>query len=96
MHAQLRDVTHKAFIAQIRGHLLKVRTDSLAKNIGVADSELEAVVALLERGKRTVPPEAVRSLETFQVTLKKARGEINTDLPAAMKRIELLWHELGK
>lgn len=96
IHAQLREVTYKAIIAQIRGHLLKVKTDLLAKNIGIADAEIEVVVGLLEKAKRTVSPEAIKSLETFQATLRKARGEIATDLPAAMKRIDLLWHELGK
>lgn len=96
IHAQLKGVTYKAIIAQIRGHLLKVKTDLLAKNIGIADAEIEVVVGLLEKAKRAVSPEAIKSLETFQATLRNARGEIATDLPAAMKRIDLLWHELGK
>jgi len=96
IHAQISEVTYKAIIAQIRGHLLKVKTDLLAKNIGIADAEIEVVVGLLEKAKRTVSPEAIKSLETFQATLRKARGEVATDLPAAMKRIDLLWHELGR
>lgn len=96
IHAELRDVTYKAVIAQIRGHLLKIKTDLLAKNIGTADVEIEVAIGLLEKAKKMVSPEATRSLETFQATLRKAKGDINSDLPATMKRVDLLWHELGK
>lgn len=96
IRTQLREVTYKAVMAQIRGHLLKIKTDLLAKNIGTADAEMELTVGLLEKAKNAVSPEAIKSLEAAQATLRKARGEMDTDLPAAMKRVDLLWHELGK
>ena len=37
-----------------------------------------------------------KAIEELQSTLKKARAEIDTDLPAALNRIDLLWHEMGK
>jgi hypothetical protein len=31
----------------------------------------------------------------LQGILNKARAEIDTDLPAASNRIDILWHEMG-
>lgn len=96
LRRQLGDVMYKAVVAQIRSHLLKIKTDLLAKNLGTADAEMDVAIGLLAKAKQNVPVDAGKRLEAYQASLRKARGEMSTDLPAAMKRIDLIWHELGK
>lgn len=96
LRARLKELASGSLMAKLRGHLLKVKTDLLAKNIGIADSEIELTVALLEKAKGSASPEMLTSLAAAQASLRKARGEIGVDLPAAMKRIDLLWHETGR
>ena len=93
---QLREVMYKATVAQIRGHLLKIKTDLLARNLGTADAEIEVTVTIIEKAKRDLTPQVQERLESYQSSLKKARNEITSDLPAAMKRIDLIWHESAK
>lgn len=96
VRAQLREAIFKTRMAEVRGRLLKVKTDLLAKNVGTADAEVGVLVETLEKVKESVLPEARKSLDAAQASLRKARGEMTTDLPSAMKRVDLLWHEIGK
>ena len=96
VRAQLREAIFKTRMTEVRGRLLKVKTDLLAKNIGTADAEAGVLVETLEKVKESVLPEARKSLDAAQTSLRKARGEMTTDLPSAMKRVDLLWHEIGK
>lgn len=96
VRAQLREAVFKTRMEEVRGRLLKVKTDLLAKNIGTADAEAGILVEILEKMKASVGPEVSKSLDAAQVSLRKARGEMTTDLPSAMKRVDLLWHEIGK
>jgi hypothetical protein len=83
-------------MAEVRGRLLKVKTDLLAKNVGTADAEIGVLVETLEKVKESVFPEERKSLDAAQASLRKARGEMTTDLTSDMKRVDLLWHEIGK
>lgn len=96
IRGQLREAAFKTRMSEVRGRLLKVKTDLLAKNVGTADAEIGVLVETLEKIKKDVLPEAKQSLDTAQASLRKARGEMTTDLPSAMKRVDLLWHEIGK
>lgn len=96
VRTQLREAVFKTRMGEVRGRLLKVKTDLLAKNIGTADAEIGVLVETLEKVKESVLPEARKSLDAAQASLRKARGEMTTDLPSAMKRVDLLWHEIGK
>jgi len=96
VRAQLREAKFKTRMSEVRGRLLKVKTDLLAKNIGTADTEVGVLVETLEKVKESVLPETRKSLDSAQASLRKARGEMTTDLPSAMKRVDLLWHEIGK
>lgn len=96
VRAQLREAIFNTRMAEVRGRLLKVKTDLLAKNVGTADAEVGVLVETLEKVKESVLPEARKSLDAAQASLRKARGEMTTDLPSAMKRVDLLWHEIGK
>ncbi len=96
VRAQLREAIFKTRMSEVRGRILKVKTDLLAKNIGTADAEIGVLVETLEKMKKDVLPETIKMLDTVQASLRKARGEMTTDLPSAMKRVDLLWHDIGK
>ena len=96
VRTKLGGALFKTRMVEVRGRLLKVKIDLLAKNIGTADAEVGVLVETLEKMKETVLPEAKKSLDAAQVSLRKARSEMTTDLPSAMKRVDLLWHEIGK
>jgi hypothetical protein len=85
-----------ARMANIRGHILKARVEIVAKNVGTAKNELDLVNEVFERTKASASDESKKAIEELQATLKKARAEIDTDLPAALNKIDLLWHEMGK
>ncbi|MBM4140292.1 MAG: hypothetical protein FJ242_02190 [Nitrospira sp.] len=83
-------------MASIRGHILKVKVDLVAKNIGSAKNELSLIDEAFEKAKTSASDENKRIIEELQVTLRKARADIDIDLPAAINRIDLLWHEMSK
>jgi hypothetical protein len=85
-----------ALMASIRGHVLKVKVELVSKNIGTAKNELELISEAFEKAKASATDEDKKVIEELQGLLKKARAEIDTDLPSATNRVDLLWHELGK
>lgn len=94
--AKLQKIMLDAKMANIRGHIAKARTDLLAKNIATAKTELELIDVVFETLKTSTSDENKKTIEELQSTLKKARTEIDTDLPAAINRVDLLWHEMSK
>ena len=46
--------------------------------------------------KTTASDENKKVIEDLQGILKRAKTEIDNDLPAAINRIDLLWHDMGK
>lgn len=100
INRETKTVTQKimfdAAMANIRGHILKARSDLLYKNIGTAKTEFDIILDAFENTKASATDEHKKSIEEFQGILKKAKAEVDTDLPAAMNKIDLLWHELGK
>lgn len=85
-----------AGMANIRGHILKVRGDLQYKNIGTVKTELDLISDAFEKIKSSATDENKKSIEELQGILKKAKVELDTDLPAAINRIDLLWYEMGK
>jgi len=94
--AEIQRIMFDARMANIRGHVLKARVEIVAKNVGTAKNELDLIHEAFERAKTSASDENKKAIEELQSTLKKARAEIDTDLPAALNRIDLLWHEMGK
>lgn len=94
--AKLQKIMFDAKMANIRGHVAKARTDLLSRNIATAKTELELIDGVFEALKTSVSDENRRSIEELQATLRKTQSEIDTNLPAAINRIDLLWHEMGK
>jgi hypothetical protein len=92
----LQNSKFDASMANIRVHILKTREDIQHKNIGTAKTELDYISEVFEKVKTTASDENKKVIEELQGILKKAKTEIDNDLPAAINRIDLLWHEMGK
>ena len=85
-----------AAMANIRVHILKARGDLLYKNIGTAKAEFVLISEALEKIKNSASEENRKMIEEFQRILISAKNEVDSDLPAATNKIDLLWHEMGK
>jgi hypothetical protein len=94
--AQLQKIRFAEAIEDIRGRILKVKLDIVSRNIGTAKNEMGLIDETLGSMKASAPDEDKKTIEDFQKILKKARTEIDVDLPSATSRIDLLWHEMGK
>ena len=85
-----------AAMANIRVHILKARGDLLYKNIGTAKAEFVLISEALEKIKHSASEENRKMIEEFQRILISAKNEVDSDLPSATNKIDLLWHEMGK
>ncbi len=94
--AQIQKIKFSAAMANIREHVLRVKLDLESKNIGTARNELNLIDGELDKVKASVPDETKQSIGELQATLKKAKTEIDTDLPSSINRIDLIWHEMNK
>lgn len=94
--ARLQKVVFDASMASIRGHILKARTDLLYKNIGTAKAEIDLISDTLEKLKKTAAEDHRKIIDELQVVLKKAKAEVDADLPSAINKMDLLWHEMSK
>ena len=94
--AQIQKIRFSAAMTNIREHVLRVKLDLESKNIGTARNELNLIAGELDKVKASVPDETKQSIAELQATLKKAKAEIDTDLPSSINRIDLIWHEISK
>jgi len=85
-----------ALMATIRGNVLKVKLELVAKNIGTAKNDLELISGTFEKAKTLAIEENRKVIDELQGILKKAKADIDTDLPSAINRIDLLWNEMSK
>jgi hypothetical protein len=92
----IKKIMFDARMANIRGHILKARIEIVANNVGTAKNELDLISGAFEDTKALASDENKKAIEELQTTLKKAKTEIDTDLPAALNRIDFLWYEMGK
>jgi len=94
--ARLQKIMLDAAMANVRGHIAKARADLLSKNIATAKTELELISSIFETLKNSSSGENKKNIEELEAILKKARAEVDTDLPAAINRVDLLWYEMSK
>jgi len=94
--SSVQKIQFDAAMANIRVHILKAREDLLYKNIGTAKAEFILISDALEKIKNSAGEENKNMIGEWQGILMSARNEVDSDLPAAMNKIELLWHEMGK
>lgn len=88
--------TFNAALASIRVHILKVKIDLMLKNTAIAKSELGIIDEALKRAKALATGEDVKTVEELQSSLRRAMTRIDTDLPAAVSNVDILWHQLSK
>jgi len=93
---KLQKSTFSSFMAIVRGHVLKVKVELAARNIGTAKNELELISETFEKAKASAGAEQKRIIEELQGTVKKIRAEVDADLPAAMNRVDILWHDMSR
>ena len=94
--AQIRAIRFDVAMTGIRGHILKARIDIANKNIGTVKTDLELINDAFERAKSVADTRGKKGIGELQDAVRKARGEMDSDLPAAIHRIDLVWYELGK
>jgi hypothetical protein len=94
--AKVREIMFDATMANIRGHILKARVDLVAKNIGTAKAELDLINELFSRASAIAPDQNKKSIRELQTSLQKAKAEMDIDLPAALNKIDLVWHEMSR
>jgi predicted nucleic acid-binding Zn-ribbon protein len=94
--AKIERIRFNALMAAIRGNVLKVKAELLAKNIGTAKNELDLMSDAFDKAKTLSSDEDKKVIDEMQAILRKTRAEVDSDLPAAISRIDLMWHELSK
>jgi len=96
IRAKIQVIMFDATMANIRGHILKARVDLVAKNVGTAKVELDLINELFSRASAVASDENKKSIKELQTSLQKAKGEMDTDLPSALNKIDLVWHEMSR
>lgn len=94
--AKIQEIMFDATMANIRGHILKARVELVAKNVGTAKAELELINDLFSKASVVASDENKKSIRELQTSLQKAKVEMDTDLPAALNKIDLVWHEMSR
>jgi len=85
-----------ALMATIRGNVLKIKLELAAKNMGTAKNDLELISGTFDKAKTMATEENRKIIDELQGILRKAKGDIDADLPSAINRIDLLWNEISK
>jgi hypothetical protein len=83
-------------ITDIRAHILKVKVELAAQNVGSAKTEMDRIIETLKHAGEFTGKEKESALNELMDAAKKIKAEVDQDLPVAVNRIDLLWHELGK
>jgi hypothetical protein len=92
----LQRVAFNVAMATVRGNLIKVQVELKSKNVGTAKTEIDLIYEIFEKTKATASDDQKKTIEELQGAVKKARDELDANLPAAINRVDLLWHEMGK
>jgi len=92
----LQRIEFNAAVANFRSYLLRVHVELRSNNIASAKNEMDFLNKVLEEAKTSASDGDKKAVEQFQATLKKARTEVDTDLPATINIVNSLWHDMGK
>ncbi len=96
VESQLKTVQFNGAVDDIRQHILKARMEVIAKNLGTAKAEIDFVDDLFATLQSSAKDEQKRVIDELRAMVKKAKTEIDTDLPAFINRMNSVWHETGK
>ena len=95
MQSQLHITRFNAAVEDIRQHMLKAWMEVIAKNLGNARTEIDYVDELFTTVYTSAKDEQKQIIDELRATLKKAKIEIDTDLPSFINRMNAVWHETG-
>jgi polyhydroxyalkanoate synthesis regulator phasin len=96
MKEKLRAVAFSIRLSSLRNQLLKIQMDLVQKNVGEARNEIDQVGEMLKEMKSKGDAGEKSNIENLQASLNKAKADMDTDIPSAAGRIEILWREIGK
>lgn len=96
IQGKLQILRFNAAVEDIRGHILKARMEVVAKNLGNAKTEIDFIDELFTKLTLYSPDEQKQIVEEIRASLKKAKGEIESDLPSFINRINSAWYETGR
>ena len=96
MQSQLQLTRFNAAVEDIRQHILKARMEVVAKNIGNAKTEVDFTDNLFTTLYSSAKDEQKSMIDEVRASLKKAKTEIDTDLPSFINRMNAVWHETGR
>lgn len=91
---RMQEIAFDSSLANIRAHILKIRLDMASRNLETTRNELELVDAKLMK-LQGAAADKQRFADVLQ-SLRRAKSEVNENLPAAVNRVDLIWHETGK
>lgn len=93
--ARMKEIAFDSSLANIRAHILKIRLDMASRNLETTRNELDLVDAKLIKLQDAAAGQQQLFADILQ-SLRRAKTEVNENLPAAVNRIDLIWHETGK
>jgi len=96
MQSQVQLTRFNAAVEDIRQHILKARMEVVAKNIGNAKTEVDFIDDLFTTLYSSAKDEQKSMIDEVKSSLKKAKTEIDTDLPSFINRMNAVWHETGR
>jgi len=96
MQSQVQLTRFNAAVEDIRQHILKARMEVVAKNIGNAKTEVDFIDDLFTTLYSSAKDEQKSMIDEVKTSLKKAKTEIDTDLPSFINRMNTVWHETGR
>ena len=96
MQSQLHISRFNAAVEDIRQHMLKARMEVIAKNLGNARTEIDYIDELFTTVYTSAKDEQKQIIDELRASLKKAKTEIDTDLPSFINRMNAVWHETGR
>jgi hypothetical protein len=87
-------ITLERNLLLVRSRILRARMELSLKNIDTAKKELDLAAELFAKAGIEKNPALREPFDNIQGSFRKTKMEIDLNLPAAIQRMDLLWHEL--
>lgn len=95
VQSRIQKLMLDAAVTAVRTHILKVKVELASQNIGSAKTELDRIVAMLKLAGEYAGEAKESTLKEMTESVQKIKTEVDQDMPVAVNRIDLLWHELS-
>lgn len=80
----------------VMARTIRAKSELEERNIGRAKAELETLEARLAKASETASEEQRRKMNELAAVIKKARAEVETNLPSALSRLDIVWGETAQ